>query len=415
MNSRDLAALLSPLISELLLTLLLFPSPNPLSLTNSNSNGNLFPLIHHFLSISEIAASLSLLSRSRKRKRPADDENDQPSQLVRLVRLDSVIPRDPDSFKLCFRMSSSTFEWLAGLLEPLLECRDPVDSPLGLTAETRLGIGLFRLATGADFPEIARRFRVTDRVTEFCVKQLCRVLCTNFRFWVGFPTPTELDSLSSQFDSLSGLPNCCGVIACTRFEIAKTNSPHEQSIATQIVVDSSSRILSIIAGFSGENSDFRILKSSTLYKDIENGKLLDSDPTDINGVSIPQYLIGYGNYPLLPWLIVPFVGPETGEDEERFNSVHRSMRASVVRTIASLKNWGVLNKPIEAEFKTAVAYIGACSILHNVLLMREDHSALCDESVEDFGLDQSFMETSLEGDLNEKGLVIRRALTERAK
>ncbi|GFY90021.1 hypothetical protein Acr_07g0002180 [Actinidia rufa] len=328
MNSRDLAALLSPLISELLLTLLLFPSPNPLSLTNSNSNGNLFPLIHHFLSISEIAASLSLLSRSRKRKRPADDENDQPSQLVRLVRLDSVIPRDPDSFKLCFRMSSSTFEWLAGLLEPLLECRDPVDSPLGLTAETRLGIGLFRLATGADFPEIARRFRVTDRVTEFCVKQLCRVLCTNFRFWVGFPTPTELDSLSSQFDSLSGLPNCCGVIACTRFEIAKTNSPHEQSIATQIVVDSSSRILSIIAGFSGENSDFRILKSSTLYKDIENGKLLDSDPTDINGVSIPQYLIGYGNYPLLPWLIVPFVGPDTGEDEERFNSVHRSMRAS---------------------------------------------------------------------------------------
>ncbi|XP_028088143.1 protein ANTAGONIST OF LIKE HETEROCHROMATIN PROTEIN 1-like [Camellia sinensis] len=403
MDSRALSALLSTLISELLITLLLlFPSItnfNSNSNSNSSSYGNLFPLIHHFLSTSEIAASLSLFSISRKRKRthhpdpavvgPADGGDDPGPELGQLGRVDSA----PDS------------------------------SPLNLSAETRLGIGLFRLSTGADYSELARRFKVSEPVSKFCVKQLCRVLCTNFRFWVGFPSSNELESVSNEFESLTGMPNCCGVIDCARFKIVRDNGFDKQSsndqnrkdsIAAQIVVDSSSRILSIVAGFPGNKPNSLVLKSSTLYKDIEGGNLLDSPPIPVNGVDVNQYLVGDREYPLLPWLIVPFVDPVPGSCEASFNEAHHLMRLSALRTVASLKNWGVLNKPIEAEFKTAVAYIGACSILHNALLMREDYSALCDGLVDYSRHEQSsqyYRDVSVvENSIEKKALIIRSAL-----
>ncbi|XP_057963653.1 protein ALP1-like [Malania oleifera] len=455
MDSRALAALLSSLVSELvLLLLLLFPS-TPLSITanfnsNSNSNSNnsdpptpnsganLFHLIQYFLSSSEVAASLALLAVSKKRKRTHDPESDSDSgdeekETEPGIRLGGdawaqlSLARSPDSFKLCFRMTSSTFEWLSGLLEPLLECRDPVGLPLNLSCQIRLGIGLFRLATGSDYPELARRFGVSESVTRFCAKQLCRVLCTNFRFWVAFPGPADLESASAEFENLTGMPNCCGVIECTRFKILRSSGHRlssekedqffEETIAAQIVVDSSSRILSIIAGYRGEKGNSRVLKSSTLYKDIQGGSLLNGPSVFVNRIAIDQYLVGNGGYPLLPWLMVPFVAPVAGSCEENFNAAHNAMRLSAIRTLGSLKNWGVLSRPMQEEFKTAVAYIGACSILHNVLLMRDDNSALEDYPFHDQSSQSCYYrDTSLEGNLMEKkASAIRNALATRAR
>lgn len=326
--------------------------------------------------------------------------------------------RRPDSFRNHFRMTSSTFEWLSGLLEPLLECRDPVGSPLNLSAEIRLGVGLSRLATGCDFSTISEQFGVSESVARFCAKQLCRVLCTNFRFWVEFPCPNELESTSSAFEALAGLPNCCGVVACTRFKIIRNSHFYEDSIATQLVVDSSSRILSIVAGFRGDKDDSTVLMSSTLFKDIEEGRLLDSPPVYLHGMAVNQYFFGHGEYPLLPWLMVPFSGAVSGSTEESFNKAHRLMCIPALKAIVSLRNWGVLSQPMREEFKTAVAYIGACSILHNALLMREDFSAMADEWEGLASLDhgsQYIGEGLNEDSTDEKASVIQRALALRAR
>lgn len=388
---------------------------------------------------------MSVFSVSRKRKRthfsefdsePADGDGDGDGEGDfdggggggGRVRAHVGMNRSPDSFRNCFKMTSSTFEWLSGSLEPLLDCRDPVGLlPFRLSAELRLGIGLFRLATGSGYPEISERFGVTESVARFCAKQLCRVLCTDFRFWVNFLNPNELESVSAAFEKRIGLPNCCGAIDCARFKIVRNNGSKElkesfqkeDSIAAQIVVDSSSRILSIAAGFRGEKGDSEVLRSSTLSKDIEGGRLLDSHPVYVNGMAIDQYLIGEGRYPLLPWLMVPFVDPVLGSSEECFNTAHYQIRLSALRTIASLKNWGVLSQPIQEEIKTAVAYIGACSILHNALLMREDFSALSDE-FEDLPLRSQSSQCSVDNSSEEiaterKAFVMRSALATRAK
>lgn len=424
MDSQKLSALLSSLISQLfLLLLLLFPD------SDSSQRTSLFPLISHVISSQQIAASLTFLSISRKRKRThLPEEELEPTHDDKSSRLGQGLSqlgltRSPDSFRNSFKMSSSTFRWLSGLLEPLLDCRDPIGLPLNLSADVRLGIGLFRLVNGSTYSEIASRFEVTESVTRFCVKQLCRVLCTNFRFWVAFPGPEELELISKSFEELTGLPNCCGVIDCTRIKIIKidgsNSSKDEDSIAVQIVVDSSSRILSIVAGIRGDKGDSRVLKSSTLYKDIEEKKLLNSSPICVNGVAVNQYLIGDGGYPLLPWLMVPFVDARPGSSEENFNAAHNLMRLPALKAIASLKNWGVLSRPIDEDFKTAVALTGACSILHNALLMREDFSGLFVE-LGDYSLhdesSQYYSDAYLEENATEKkASVIQSALATRAR
>ncbi|GAA0177771.1 hypothetical protein LIER_29746 [Lithospermum erythrorhizon] len=398
-DSRTLVVLLSTLISQLITSLILLFPP-----CSQNTPLTTLPLLHHLDSISHIASTISLIPFSRKRKR--DHE-----QLM--------MPRNPDVFKSFFNMNSSTFEWLCSLLEPLLECRDPAHSPLNLKPESRLGIGLFRLATGADHGEISTRFFVSQSTAKFCVKQLCRVLCTNYRFWVGFPSRPELDSVSTQFQTLTGLPNCCGIVHCTRFQV-KTNN-FSDSFAAQIVVDSSSRILSIAAGFRGNKDDFQVLKASTLYNDIENGILLNSSPVSINEVSVPQYLVGDGSYPMLRWLVVPVSDPIGGSNEENFNNVVDILRSRAHRTVTSLRNWHVLSRPIEADFKSAVAYVGACSILHNMLLMKEDYTT-CTKDVDDHTLSSHRFQFSSDRGSEEGGVVnkelasdIRSALATKAR
>jgi hypothetical protein len=231
--------------------------------------------------------------------------------------------------------------------------------------------------------------------------------------------------VSTAFQSLTGLPNCCGVLDCARFKIVNKNHEpklpndvvQEDSIAAQIVADSTSKILSIVVGFRGNKGDYKVLKSSTLYKDIEEGRLLNSLPVNVNGVAVNQYLVGHGEYPLLPWLMVPFVDAVPGSCEDNFNRAHSSMRFPALRTIVSLKSWGVLSRPIGEEFKIAVAYIGACSMLHNALLMREDYTALsdelgdCDQGTHYDGRDGGLEEILVES----KSYVIRSALATRAK
>ncbi|KAL4322068.1 hypothetical protein HN51_066714 [Arachis hypogaea] len=414
MEPRKFAAILSSLISQLILLLLLIlPSNSNHSFFNSNST----LIVHHVLLSHQIAASLSSSTR-RNKKRPRTDPYP--------VRTGLFI-RSPDSFVLCFKMKSSTFEWLAGLLEPLLDCRDPL--PLNLTAGSRLGIGLFRLAKGLDYPEISTRFGVPVSVAKFCVKQLCRVLCTNFRFWISFPNPNELGSVSQEIEGLTSLPHCCGVLHCTRFEVVSPRDPPSppSPVAAQLVVDSSCRILSVAAGFFGRKSNSRILKSSSLFQDIEEGTLLNSPPVKAmnNGVEVDvkQYLVGGGEgYPLLPWLMVPFTAEEAaaGSNEESFNVAIDVTKIPAIRTAASLRNWGVLDGPVLEEVKVAVAYIGACSILHNGLLMREDFSALAGE-IEGYQLQQQrykeFCRLDLENDdsITEKALVIRSTLATMVK
>uniref|UniRef100_A0A0E0L8A3 DDE Tnp4 domain-containing protein n=1 Tax=Oryza punctata TaxID=4537 RepID=A0A0E0L8A3_ORYPU len=326
-------------------------------------------LLTHHLTAAAAAALLVLLDPSspsaRKRRRldvldgESDSEEPEPvpptSPEPERVTL-PLPPTSPDHYPLAFRVSAPTFNFLAGLLDPLL-------SHPSLPSSTLLALALARLATGLPYPTLAGLFRVPASAPRAASRRLRRVLLANFRFWLAFPAEPSSASASSP------LPSCRGALTCARFD-----GP-DGPLAAQLVAGASSRILSLAAGFRGDRTDLEVLKLSSLYHELEQGKVLDHG----------QYLAGDGDgYPLLPWLMVPFPGPAVpGSPEARFNAAHDAMCRKARRTVRSLKGWGAIARLRDEESpRAAVACIGTCAMLHNVLLAREDHSALAPEEAE---------------------------------
>ncbi|KAM3195157.1 hypothetical protein ACQJBY_071309 [Aegilops geniculata] len=267
-------------------------------------------------------------------------------------------PTSPDHYPLAFRVSAPTFHYLSGLLDPLL-------SHPSLPCPTLLALALARLASGLPYPALAALFRVPPSAPRAASRRLRRVLLANFRFWLAFPSDPAGASSSS-----SPLPSCRGALACARF--AGPGGP----LAAQLVASASSRILSLAAGFRGDRADLEVLRLSSLYQELEQGRLLNP----------AQYLVADGNgYPLLRWLMVPFEGSVVpGSPEAHFNAAHKAMCRPARRAVRSLMGWGAIARLHEEESpRAAVTCIGTCAMLHNVLLAREDYSALAPEEGEE--------------------------------
>lgn len=87
---------------------------------------------------------------------------------------------------------------------------------------------------------------------------------------------------------------------------------------------------------------------------------------NIEGVEVPLLILGDPAYPLLPWLIKPYIGSRISAEKESFNCYHSSARIVVENAFGKLKaRWRILRK-IEASIDFAPAIIGACCILHNL-------------------------------------------------
>lgn len=333
------------------------------------------PLLLLTTTQSAAAAALLLLDPSaaagaRKRRRRDDDsgpgerigrQGDEPVPSVPPAPPQQPVlplpPTSPDHFPLAFRVSAPTFHFLAGLLDPLL-------SHPSLPSPVLLALALARLASGLPYPALAGFFRVPPSAARAASRRLRRVLLANFRFWLAFPTEP-----SAAASSFSTRPSCRGALGCARF--AGPAGP----LAAQIVAGASSRVLSLAAGFRGDRTDLEVLRLSSLYQEVEQGRVLDS----------AQYLVGDGaGYPLLPWLMVPFPGPVVpGSPEAEFNRAHKAMCRPVRRVVRSLMGWGAIARLREEDSpRAAVACIGTCAMLHNVLLTREDYSALAPEEEE---------------------------------
>ena len=85
----------------------------------------------------------------------------------------------------------------------------------------------------------------------------------------------------------------------------------------------------------------------------------------IDSVETPLMLVGNPAYPLLPWLIKPFVGSLTPE-EESFNCYLSSARIVVENAFGRLKaRWRCLLKRIDVDPSFVPSVVLACVILHN--------------------------------------------------
>jgi hypothetical protein len=300
---------------------------------------------------------------------------------------------DTATFRSHFRISPATMEWLCQQVAPLVERMD-THYRQSVPVKKRVAMALFRLATGAKYSEVADKFGLGESTAFICTRQLCDALCTRFKHFLAFPKPELLDQIAKRFEQISGLPNCCGAIDCMRFKIRRPARPNAgeyydgsmfHSVIAQLVVDPESRIVNIAAGFSGGTADSDALRLSALYDDVQSRKLLHGSSLPLgDGSEIPRYLVGDGGFPLLPWLMVPYHDDAPLHPHRaRFNRQHALAHFPVLRAFASLEKWRIFSCAMSVDVKTAVSMIGACAILHNMMLHLGDSLDLDEDRLRD--------------------------------
>lgn len=86
----------------------------------------------------------------------------------------------------------------------------------------------------------------------------------------------------------------------------------------------------------------------------------------IEGIEVPLLILGDPAYPLLPWLIKPFIGINLSPEKESFNCYHSSVRISVEHAFGRLKaRWRILGKKMDVNIDLAPIVIATCCALHN--------------------------------------------------
>jgi hypothetical protein len=287
------------------------------------------------------------------------------------------------------RVSRPTFQYLVESLTPALETEVSwafrnIPNRV-LTVDRQIAIALRRLATGDSAFSISELLGVSEATVYLLTKKVCKaiwgILKPSHLTW-----PTEREAivkLIQGFSARAGLPNCCGAIDCTHFLIdlpdkeASTcwfDRDHNYGMIMQAVVDAEGKFLDVCIGWPGSVNDARVLKNSELFHKVERGEWLNGDPVETAGVQIGQYIVGDAGYPHYPWLLVPFPGAFLPNVKDRFNYFQSVTRIIVEIAFGRLKGiWRILMRRMyRPDIDFLPTLIGACSVLHNIMLERGD-------------------------------------------
>ena len=132
--------------------------------------------------------------------------------------------------------------------------------------------------------------------------------------YIQFPTGEMLSDVVEGFYQSFNFPQCAGAIDGSHIPVTPLALNHTDyynrkgwySVVLQAVVDHRYLFRDINIGWPGSVHDARVLVNSSLFEKAENELLLIGQEREIEGCTIPVFLIGGSAYPLLKWLLKPF-------------------------------------------------------------------------------------------------------------
>lgn len=300
-------------------------------------------------------------------------------------------------------MSEPSFTLLLRLLTPALDSAIP-----SVPANFVLGAALYRLAHGASYKAVGRRFGLDSAEACRSFYTVCKAV--NEKLGHFFEFRSDINRVVVGFGWIS-LPNCCGVLGFERFGIDGEVLGKNGSVLVQALVDSEGRFLDVSAGWPSTLRPETILHQTKLYLGVEESRASLNGPSFqlSDGNSIPQYVLGDSCFPLLPWLLTPYPKPSEehsfSSTERAFNLVHSSAMGLVGTAFGRVRTrWQLLSKQLKEECLEFLPFVVVtCCLLHNFLIK-------CSEPmpVENLGWLKKEEELPVfNGDVNEGGKRIR--------
>lgn len=268
-----------------------------------------------------------------------------------------------------FRFGNADIKYIADLVRPELQRRTRRSH--SMSVEEQVLIALRFYASGSFYQVVGDSIGVDKSTVSKVVKAVSVTLASLVNQFVCFPRDDQISQTKRKFLLLGNMPNTIGVIDCTHVCI---QAPHEReweyinrkgrhSINIQLVGDADLLITNCVVKWPGSVHDARILRESALYR-----KLQTNRPDGI--------ILGDSAYPLLPWLMTPFLAPNTPE-QARFNTAHSKTRCAIERLNGVLKRRFACLNYLRVEPQGVCNIILACIVLHNIATKR--NVPLCDE------------------------------------
>ena len=154
------------------------------------------------------------------------------------------------------------------------------------------------------------------------------------------------------------------------------------SIIMQVLVDHRGMFMDVYIGWPGKVHDARVLVNSPLYSKANSGSLFQSSSRNLEGVDVPLVILGDPAYPLLPWLVKPYVeNDRTPADQKLFNYRESRARMTVEKAFGRLKGrWRCLLKRMDFSPENVATVVATCTVLHNMCEMYGD--GCCDDWVD---------------------------------
>ena len=136
--------------------------------------------------------------------------------------------------------------------------------------------------------------------------------------------------------------------------------------------DAAYRFIYVSIGSYGRDNDASIFSQSELYERFERGDLNIPLPGPILNKPTPYYIIGDDIFALKTWLMKPYSGKCT-TDQNVFNYRLSRARRTIENAFGIMAaRWRIFRRPIRADTTTIDLIVKACVSLHNYLLSTDN-------------------------------------------
>lgn len=265
-------------------------------------------------------------------------------------------------------MSRDTFEMLCDELRPHIE-RKTTSFREAVYVEARVAITIWRLATNVEYRTIAALFGIGKSTVGEIVLDTCDAIANHLvPHYVCVPKDAALRDIVDGFLEIWGFPQTVGAIDGTHILIIR---PAESSADYFNRKSFYSVIMQAMVDFRGLFLDIKMMRvfaNSSLYRKATSGTLFPNWPRKMGSVDVPLVTLGDPAYPLLPWLMKPYLeNASITVKEHLFNYRQSRARMVVENVFGRLKGrWRCLLKRMDTHVCNVPNIVASCVVLHNI-------------------------------------------------